>query len=890
MGAPSQPGAEVDPHLPLRDDVRWLGRLLGDVLKEQGGARLFEHVEAVRRLARAARASDPPDYAPVSAVLKSLSLDEARDVARAFSLFLALANVAEQHHRVRRRREHQRREDAEPQHGSFVETFGRLVAEGVPHDALRDAVERLSVELVLTAHPTQVVRRTLLQKYDRIDACLTLLDREDLTVRERAEAEAEVRRAVVELWETDELRRSRPTPVEEVRGGLVAFERTLWDALPRVLRELDTALRTTTGAELPATLAPVRFGSWMGGDRDGNPFVTEDVTRRAVLLGRWMAAFLFEREIDALRDELSVRRATLDLVERAGGAREPYREVLRPVRDRFGDTLQWVEAQLRDEAPDAGLRPWQSAAEVAAVLDACDASLRATGNGRLADGRLLDVRRRLACFGLTMVRVDLRQESSRHTEVFDAITRQLGYGSYAEWDEEGRVAFLAGELQSVRPLMPRRLQAPDTAHEVLATFTAARDIGHDALGAYVISMARSASDVLAVSVLQRETGVDPPLRVVPLFETEADLRAAGDTLDRLFSVAPYRAAIGDTQEVMIGYSDSAKDAGRLSSAWRLYRAQEEIVAVCRRHGVRPRLFHGRGGTVGRGGGPTWLAIRSQPHGSVGGSLRVTVQGETIDAQLGVAGIAERTLELYLCATTEATVGKAPEERPEWRDAMERIADESAAAYRAVVRDDPRFVAYFRAATPEPELGHLNVGSRPARRRPGGGVESLRAIPWVFAWTQTRLMLPSWLGVGRSLEAAIERGELEMLRDMYRRWRFFRSTIDLVQMVLAKTEPAIAGFYDSELVPEELHELGGKLRFDLERTRRVVLEVTGEAELLADNAVLRRSIGVRNPYVDPINLVQVDLLRRLRAAPDDRRLLDALLITVNGIAAGMRNTG
>jgi phosphoenolpyruvate carboxylase len=880
-----------DPHRPLRDDVRHLGALLGDTLKEQVGQSLFDNVEAVRHMSRDARADSTPEYQPISDFLSTLTLDEASDVARAFAQFLNLANIAEQHHRVRRRRHYDRVPGSAPQPGSFADTLRGLVARGIPASEIRDAVAALEVELVLTAHPTQVTRRTILQKYDRVEAALDRGDRVDLTVREAAANEAELRRVIAELWETEEVRRERPTPLEEVRGGLVVFERTLWDVVPAVLRSLDESLREVTGEGLAVDAAPIRFGSWMGGDRDGNPFVTPEVTRKAVLLARWMAAHLFAVELDRLRDELSMARSTPALEALAGTSHEPYRALLRDARERFRETLIEVETLLRGEAPPAGLRPWREADELRSVLDACDTALRETGNARLADGRLLDVRRRLSCFGLTIVRLDVRQESTRHTAALDAITRAVGLGAYSEWDEAARVAFLERELANPRPLLPRKLVATDEVLDVFGTFEAIAEIGSEALGAYVISMASAASDVLGVALLQKEFGVERPLRVAPLFETEADLLGAADALRRLFAVEPYRARIGDRQEVMIGYSDSAKDAGRLASAWRLYTAQEEIVRACAESGVEPTLFHGRGGTVGRGGGPTWLAIRSQPPGSVRNRLRVTVQGEMIDAHFGITGVAERTLEVYLMATLDTSVGLQEAPPKAWRDAVERLAVDSAEAYRSVVREDPRFVDYFRAATPEQELGHLNVGSRPARRGgKKGGVESLRAIPWVFAWTQTRLNLPSWLGVGAALTRSLERGERSMLRQMYADWPFFRSTIDLVQMVLAKASPEVAGYYDSALVPDELRPLGTSLRDALAATKAAILEVTEQDVLLADNPVLRRSIAVRNPYVDPINLVQVDLLRRYRQDPDNDDVLGALLVTVNGIAAGMRNTG
>jgi len=764
--------------------------------------------------------------------------------------------------------------------------MARLREQGIGQEQLFASIASLRIELVLTAHPTEVVRRTLLQKYTRIGELLARRDRADLTIPEQRETVDELRREITSAWETDEVRHTRPTPLDEVKGGLFIFEQTVWDALPRYLRSLDGALRTHTGRALPLDAAPIRFGSWIGGDRDGNPNVTAAVTGDACLLARWVAADLYHREVDALRSELSMKSGSGELPP----VDEPYRAVLREVRDRLLATRDSIEAALAQ--PD-GWQNWggdgvslTDRSELLEPLLRCHRSLHDTGNGLIADGRLLDVIRRVHAFGLTLVRLDVRQDSSRHTALLDAITRELGLGSYAEWSEEQRQAFLLRELASRRPLVPHDLALDDDAREDLDTFRALGTIPRDSLGAYVITMAGNPSDILAVALLQKETGIAEPLRVVPLFETIADLRRAGDTMAKLLDLDLYRALIDGRQEVMVGYSDSSKDSGRFTAAWELFQAQEQIVASCRDAGVELTLFHGRGGSVGRGGGPTYLAIASQPPGSVDGRLRVTVQGEMIQAEFGLVGIALRTLEVYTTATLDATLAPSPPPRDEWRAAMQQMSGASARGYRALVYETPRFVDYFRAATPEVELGEINIGSRPARRGGGKqGVESLRAIPWQFAWTQNRLLLPSWLGVDDALEAA----DADTLASMMNDWPFFRSTIDLLEMVLAKAEARIAAYYDRLLVPDELRDLGETLRDRLMRTVELVRELTGHERLLETNPSLRRSIDVRNPYVDPINVVQAEILRRLRRAPDDA-LRDAFIATVNGIAAGMRNTG
>jgi phosphoenolpyruvate carboxylase len=879
----------TDPHKPLRQDVRLLGELLGDTLRERGGRQLFEAVEQVRNLAKAAHTGERP-LADLTNVLASLPVESAIPLARAFTHFLNLANVAEQHHRIRRRRAYQREPSSTPQRGSCEETFARLLSGGVTRDHLHDAVCRLHIELVLTSHPTEVSRRTLIHKYNRIAALLATNDRSDLTLPERDDVTAALRREVEAAWDTDEVRHQRPSPLDEVRSGLVVFEQSIWHAMPRFLGEVDRALIGATGRGLPLESTPVSFGSWIGGDRDGNPNVTPQVTRRACLLSRWMAADLYLTEVEALREELSMTNASDDVRALTGNAREPYRELLRSVRSRLLSTRTWIEAALRHDdslAPPADV--YLSASALAEPLRLCYTSLVEQGNTRIAAGRLTDLLRRVAVFGVVLTRLDIRQESDRHAEALDAITRALGAGSYSTWDEDQRLTFLTQALENP-PARPRRLDAADDVHDVLDTFREIAAIHPESLGAYVVTMTHQASDVLAVLLLEQQAGVASPLRVVPLFETAADLERAPAVVDRLLSIDAYRTRIDGRQEVMVGYSDSTKDVGRLAAAWELYRAQEGILATCRRRGVAVTLFHGRGGSVGRGGGPTYVAIKSQPAGSVDGTLRVTEQGEMIQALFGLPDIAVRTMEVYTSATLDSWLVGEPEPPPDWRACMQRLGSDASAAYRRYVRETPEFIDYFRSATPVIELDEVNIGSRPARRRPSGGIETLRAIPWQFAWTQTRLILGAWLGLDEALEAAFARGEDALLRRMYREWSHFRSVMDLFEMVLAKTDGRIAAEYDRRLVSDRLQPLGLELRQCLAHAIAAVLRVTGHRELLEGNPVLRRSIDVRNPYVDPINLVQIELIARLRAGQDDPRLHHAFRVTVNGIAAGMRNTG
>ena len=883
-----------DPHRPLRGDVRLLGKLLGETLRTHGGTGLFETVERVRMLSKASRAhGEEGKFTELASLLSQLPVESATPLARAFAHFLNLANVAEQHHRIRRRRAYLADAKSPPQPGSCRETFARLTAAAVRPQDLFDAICKLRIELVLTAHPTEVSRRTLIHKYNRVAELLATRDHVDLTIPEREEVLDALRREIVSAWETDEVRHDRPSPLDEVRGGLIVFEQSLWHAVPAFLRSVDAALRQVSGRGLPLDVAPLRFGSWIGGDRDGNPNVTPEVTRKACLLARWQAADLYLPEINALRDELSMSRASRELTERTGDTHEPYRVLLREVRNRLVATRDWAEAALVD-ASHEGLRYrddiYLEAEALAEPLRLCYRSLVAAGDEVIANGRLADVLRRVATFGVALVRLDIRQESDRHTAALAAITVARGLGSYAEWDEQRRIDFLIGELSTSTPLVPAHFSpAPDDA-DVLDTFRMTARIPHESLGAYVITMTHHPSDILAVQLLQRAMGVQQPLRIVPLFETADDLRRAPEVIARVVEIPAYRTTIGNKQEVMVGYSDSSKDVGRLSAAWELYKAQEAIIQACRERGVAVTLFHGRGGSVGRGGGPTYLALQSQPSGSIDGTLRVTEQGEMIQALFGLPGIAARTMEVYTSGTLDAWLMPVPAPAAEWRACMDHLSADGAQAYRTHVYDRPDFIEYLRTATPLPELEHLNIGSRPARRKKSAGIETLRAIPWQFAWTQTRLILGAWLGTDEALERAFARGEQGLLQQMYREWPHFRSVMDLTAMVLAKTDARIAAEYERRLAPDHLHPLGAELCERLARAIRATLDVTGHEDLLEENQVLRRSINVRNPYVDPINLVQIEVLRRMRCGEADDRLRDAFVVTVNGIAAGMRNAG
>ncbi|ATR82058.1 phosphoenolpyruvate carboxylase [Pseudomonas sp. HLS-6] len=868
----------------LREDVHLLGELLGDTVREQYGEAFLQKIEDIRRSAKADRSGSAEQ---LSSSLDGLSEDELLPVARAFNQFLNLANIAEQYQLIRRRDADQ----PEPFEARVLpELLDRLKKAGHSPDALARQLGKLSIELVLTAHPTEVARRTLIHKYDAIAAQLAAQDHRDLTPAERAQVRERLQRLIAEAWHTEEIRRTRPTPVDEAKWGFAVIENSLWQAIPNHLRKADKALFAATGLHLPLEAAPIRFASWMGGDRDGNPNVTATVTREVLLLARWMAADLFLRDVDFLAAELSMQQASPALRARVGEHAEPYRALLKQLRERLRATRSWAQSSLAVTQP-ASAEVLHDNHDLIEPLRLCYESLHECGMGVIADGPLLDTLRRAVTFGLFLVRLDVRQDAARHASALSEITDYLGLGRYEDWDEEARIAFLQTELNNRRPLLPRHFRPQAETAEVLATCSEIAAAPAASLGSYVISMAGAASDVLAVQLLLKEAGVARPMRVVPLFETLADLDNAGPVMQRLLGLPGYRAGLHGPQEVMIGYSDSAKDAGTTAAAWAQYRAQETLVEICRGQNVELLLFHGRGGTVGRGGGPAHAAILSQPPGSVAGRFRTTEQGEMIRFKFGLPDIAEQNLNLYLAAVLEATLLPPPPPQPAWRGLMDQLAADGLKAYRSVVRDNPEFVEYFRQATPEQELGRLPLGSRPAKRR-AGGIESLRAIPWIFGWTQTRLMLPAWLGWEAALSNALARGQGGLLAEMREQWPFFRTRIDMLEMVLAKADVEIARSYDERLVQSQLRPLGAQLRDLLSQACQVVLGLTGQPVLLAHSPDTLEFIRLRNTYLDPLHLLQADLLARSRTrdAALDSPLEQALLVTVAGIAAGLRNTG
>lgn len=860
----------------LRQNVRLLGDTLGDIIRSTVGEDLYETIESIRQASKSA--TDVEQTTALFNALRKLDSEQLLLISRGFAQFLNLANIADQHFTTIK--------SVSNHFGAYDRISSTIeeLSQSVSKTALADAIANLHIDLVLTAHPTEITRRTLIHKHGEIHDCLSEIA-SGVVSEERIQSR--MADLIAQIWHTEEFLEQRPTPVDEARWSFAVIENSLWDAIPEFLRDLD-AIAEKFGLDLPPRTKPVvRLSSWIGGDRDGNPNVTATVTRRVMIISRWQAADLINRDLEAIYEELSVTRATEELRAAVGHAREPYRALLKPLRDAVRRQRDALGAYILDGAHT--LPPVLFTHDVITPLEQCRASLSAAGLSAIANGKLLDLIRRLESFGTHLVTLDVRQESTRHSDVISEITKALGLGDYSAWSEADKQVFLKAEITNPRPLLPLDFITSESCQEVIDTFRVIADTPREALGCYVISMASEPSDVLAVQLLLKATGGPLDLPVSPLFETLDDLDGAPSTLDALLSDDQFRTRISNSMVVMIGYSDSAKDAGMLSAGWAQYRAQEALLNVCQAHRVSLQLFHGRGGTIGRGGAPAHQALLSQPPGSLQQGLRVTEQGEMIRVKLGLKPLAINTLGQYTSAILRGNLTPPPVPKSEWRELMNELAEQACNDYRSWVRGNPNFVEYFRQATPEPELASLPLGSRPARRRTGGGIETLRAIPWIFAWSQSRLVLPAWLGAGSALKGAVDKGQLIRLREMRDQWPFFASRLSMLDMVYAKSDVVINSLYDDTLVRKELRSLGSGLRQQLNTDIASLMEILDVDTLMASDPWGLESIGLRNVYTAPLNLVQIELLRRVRAS-ESESVQRALMVSIAGVAAGMRNTG
>ncbi|ORL03934.1 phosphoenolpyruvate carboxylase [Prescottella equi] len=908
---------------PLRDDIRLLGGILGDIVREQAGEDVFDLVERARVESFRVRRSEI-DRAELAELFSTVDTADAIPVIRAFSHFALLANVAEDIHRERRRAIHVRAGEP-PQDSTLAATYAKLDAAPVDPEIAVGALAGALVAPVITAHPTETRRRTVFETQNRI---MELMRRREWVSVDPAEADAvdrQLRRQILTLWQTALIRLSRLRIQDEIEVGLRYYDASLFEVVPRINAELRDALRSRWPDSGVLTEPMLRPGSWIGGDRDGNPYVTADVVARATHRASETALEHHLAELEVLERELSMSARLVTVTpelnrladesgdESAFRADEPYRRAVRGLRARLTGTAARILGHPAAHAVAGELPDYRDPAELLADLEIIDTSLRSHGDGTVADDRLAQLRNSVEVFGFHLCGLDMRQNSEVHETVVAELLAWSGvHPDYASLPEDERVALLTRELATRRPLAGPHAEFSDLTTKELGILRAAADavdrIGPEAIPNYVISMCESVSDMLEAAILLAEVGLfDPdgeagprcPVGIVPLFETIEDLRHGAETLTATLDVPLYRALVanrGDSQEVMLGYSDSNKDGGYLAANWALYRAELDLVRVAREKGIRLRLFHGRGGTVGRGGGPSYDAILAQPPGAVEGSLRITEQGEIIAAKYAEPRLARRNLEALVSATLESTLldveGLGDDAAPAYA-VLDELAELARVAYADLVHDTPGFVEYFEASTPVAEIGALNIGSRPASRKQTQSISDLRAIPWVLSWSQSRVMLPGWYGTGTAFEKWVgdDAGRLATLTDLYERWPFFRTVLSNMAQVLSKSDMGLAARY-SELVPDaELREeVFGKISAEHARTLAMYRAVTGHDNLLWDNPALDRSVHNRFPYLEPLNHLQVELLRRYRAGDDSDNVRRGIQLTMNGLATALRNSG
>ena len=909
--------------VPLRDDIRLLGRILGDTLREQEGTATFDLIENVRRAAvRFRKSQDERDRAALEQILDGLSPGDTLEVVRAFSYFSQLANIAEDLHHNRRRRAHLKG-GSPPQEGSVQLALDRAQEKGLAANTIQTFFDKALISPVLTAHPTEVQRKSILDNQLIISSILAERDRMDMTPEELAENEEALRRFILILWHTRMLRTTKLTVQDEINNGLAYYHYTFLSEIPKLYTQLESQLEQRFGRKID--IPPfLRIGSWIGGDRDGNPFVTHkvmlDAAKRhsATVLDYYLAETnLLGKRLSLSSRLVEVSPALAEFAARspdkaASREDEPYRRALLSVYARLvatsaqlGHRVEHLHTVSRDS------QPYATAQDFIADLDLIIASLHHHGATYLARGRITNLRRAAEVFGFHLAPLDMRQHSGVHEQVVEELLTVAGIAGYTQMDEAARRKALLAALQEGKALAQDITGFSDTAQGELRLMHAAADIharfGRNALPNYIISKTDAASDILEVALMLQQAGLlgtatapSLHLNIIPLFETIDDLQCCGPIMDELFSIPWYRKLLesrNNTQEVMLGYSDSNKDGGYLTANWELYKAEVELVKVFEKYGIDLRLFHGRGGTVGRGGGPSYQAILAQPPGSVNAQIRITEQGEVIGSKYSNPEIGRRNLEILVAATMEATLvhrhgdGDA---MPEFHRILEAMSLDAFNAYRKLVYETPGFTEYFFAATPIREIAELNIGSRPSSRKATDKIEDLRAIPWVFSWSLNRAILPGWYGFGSAVKKLLERegkAGLTQLQIMYRDWPFFRTLLSNMDMVLSKTDLGIASRY-AELVQDETLRttIFSAIETEWQSTVEMLFAITGATTLLQDNPTLARSLTTRTPYIDPLNHLQVSLLRRHRAGDTDEKVKRAIHITINGIAAGLRNSG
>ena len=880
----------------LRENVRYLGNILGKVLKDQEGDKFFRLVEKVRKLSKANKTNlnSKHSYRKIIRTIKNLNSKNTFKLTRAFTHFMNLINLAESIDASRSVNEYENNNKKINKTNLFIEEiFEELFNNKKISDTkIYNHAKNLNIGIVLTAHPTEVKRRTLIQKYHKI---IEILEERDLLKDYPSKLKALDKKLYDEftiIWNTDDLKRVKPSPFDEARWGLAIIEDSLWDTIPKVYRRLNSIFVQNMDKGLPKNFNPIEFGSWMGGDRDGNPNVTAKVTKEVILLSRWEAAKLYEKSLTKIIRSYSMEKCSKKILRKTGKSYEPYRVFLRPLRDQMRATHRMIEQYLINKKPLDQKKLLRSKEEILKPLRVVRQSLEQNNNENLASGELLDLMRRAKCFGINLAKLDIRQESSRHSQLIGEFVKKKYNKDYLKLSEKEKIDFLKSKLNSKKNIINKFQFKNKENKEVWSTFNLLSKEPSECLGAYVISMTSSASDILSVSFLQKEAKIKNKLRVVPLFETLDDLINAKSIMENLFSHKWYRNLIKHKQEVMIGYSDSSKDAGKMCASWHQYKAQEEIVKLGNKYKIDITFFHGRGGSAGRGGGPIQATLRSLPPHSVNGKIRITDQGEVIQQKYGYEPLAKYNLCSYIGAVSQASLNPPPQPKNSWRSLIEKMAEISKSSYRKNINQNSDFIKYFKTVTPHVSLSKLSIGSRPSKRKNVDNIQSLRAIPWVFAWTQIRLMLPAWLGSAEALRYANIKEFRKTLYDMERNWPFFNSMLDILDMVISKVDPDISKIYEEYLADDKLKRVGKKLRFQFEVIKKLNKEITPN-EIIKARKQFRTSVVVRSIYSEVLNIIQPIVIKKIKTNKnnlDKKYLNDALLTSIAGISAAMKNTG
>ena len=881
----------------LREDVRYLGSILGKVIKKQEGIVFFKLVEKVRLLSKANIANNinQRSFQNLSNQIKNLNPNNLFKLTRAFTHFMNFINIAESIDGARRLDEYENKGQNKINKNIFIEEIFENLFKNkkISSNKIYNIAKNLNIGIVLTAHPTEVKRRTLIQKYHKITE---ILEQRDLLKKYPSKLKILEKKLYDEftiIWNTDDLKRTRPTPFDEARWGLAIIEDSLWETIPKVYRRLNDIFVKNMGKGLPKNFNPIEFGSWMGGDRDGNPNVTAKITKEVILLSRWEAAKLYEKELTKLIRSLSIEKCSKKIIAITGKTFEPYRVFLRPLRDKIRLTHELIEQHLVEKTPLDQKKLISTREEILIPLRVVRQSLEENKNENIASGDLLDLMRRAKCFGINLARIDIRQESSRHSQLISEFLKRKYKINYSDWNEDKKIKFLSSKTKSKKNFINNFSFKNKENKEVWSTFKILSSEPKECLGAYVISMTSSTSDILSVKYLQKEAGIKETLRVVPLFETLEDLINAKPIMQKLFSLNWYRKSIKHKQEIMIGYSDSSKDAGKLSASWHQYKLQEEIIKLAKKYKIDITFFHGRGGSAGRGGGPIQATLRSQPPNSVNGKIRITDQGEVIQQKYGYEPLAKYNLCSYIGAVMQATLSPPPIPKKEWRDLIEKMSEISTKSYRKNINESSDFIRYFKTVTPHVSLGKLSIGSRPSKRKNVDNIQSLRAIPWVFAWTQIRLMLPAWLGSADALKYSSSGKLKKILVEMEKDWPFFNSNMDILDMVISKADPEISKIYEENLADNKLKSVGKNLRFQFHKIKKLNKQITPK-EIIKARKEFRTSVIVRNIYSEVLNIIQAATMNKLSQNKYNKQgkkyLNDALMTSIAGISAAMKNTG